>query len=451
MELNIALPEPNQDLENLKNSIGILSGYIEQYKDAEQLRASIERLDVILNALIRKMEKTPVEFFTNQIFKDLNIQIINIINSIKNYVGTGQTTYKMQISIYTDAIIGIVPRLCFNDKETIKESLSVTVGHYKRTLTNLQTKIKEYEKNITDNNIKIEKLNNKIAEQQSIINGFAQQFNDSQLKNNTVFTEKITEFNEKNTNNQDKIKTDWDSTKQSIKKEWHDIVEIVDKYAIQKKEEWTSIKSEYDNSFNDLKSDLTDSANITLAEIQKRKQEIEQLYGLVGKTVSCGEYKKYADGETIMIWVLYGLAFLIMLIISGFMAFVGYQDFKINQTINWLNMFARLPVALILYAPAFYLAMEAKKRHNHQIELRDFEIKISSIDPYLKNIDLVESEREIEENNEKVSAKDIKLELAKEFFSRNKTTKKDENIIIPKEVIDIVKQISEICNPNKNK
>ncbi len=451
MELNIALPEPNQDLDNLNKSIRAFSNTIEQQKDNEQLKTLLNRSEIILKTLIQKMEKTQAEFFTNQLFKELNTQIININNNIVNYLNTRNENYKIQANSHIDVIINIMPRLCFNDKETIKESLSVTVGNYKKTLSNLQAKIKDYETNIANNTEKIKQLNDKIAQQQSIINGFSQQFNDSQLKNSTTFTEKITEFNEKNADNQEKIKTDWNNTKHGIKREWEEIAEVVDKYAAQKKEEWTSIKNEYDSNFDDLRNNLTDKANITLVEIKKRKQEIEQLYGLVGKTVSCGEYKKYADGETVMIWVLYGLAFLIMLAISGFMAFIAYQDFKINQTINWLNMLARLPVALILYAPAFYLAMKAKKRHNRQIELRDFEIKISSIDPYLKNIDLVESEREIEENNEKVSAKDIKLELAKEFFSRKKTTKKDENIIIPKEVIDIIGQISKICNPNKDK
>lgn len=451
MELNIALPEPNQDLDNLKKSIKVFSDTIEQQKDNEQLQTLLNRSEIILKTLIRKMEKTQAEFLTNQLFKELNAQIINTSNNVINYLNTRNEDYKLQANSCIDAIVNIMPRLCFNDKETINESLSVTVGNYKKTLSNLQAKIKDYETNIADNTEKIKQLNDKITQQQNIINGFSQQFNDSQLKNNTAFTEKITEFNEKNIDNQEKIKTDWNNTKHSIKKEWEEITEVADKYAAQKKEEWTSIKNEYDGNFDNLRNNLTDKANTTLTEIKKRKQEIEQLYGLVGKTVSCGEYKKYADGETAIIWWLYIIAFIIMLIISCFMAFITYQDFKINQTINWLNMLARLPIALILYAPAFYLAMEAKKRHNHQMELRDFEIKISSIDPYLKNIDLVESEREIEENNEKVSAKDIKLELAKEFFSRKKTTKKNENIIIPKEMIDIIGQISKICNPNKDK
>ena len=62
MELNIALPEPNQDLDNLNKSIRAFSNTIEQQKDNEQLKTLLNRSEIILKTLIQKMEKTQAEF-----------------------------------------------------------------------------------------------------------------------------------------------------------------------------------------------------------------------------------------------------------------------------------------------------------------------------------------------------------------------------------------------------
>ena len=180
-------------------------------------------------------------------------------------------------------------------------------------------------------------------------------------------------------------------------------------------------------------------------DINERKNEVENLYGLIGKNSTAGNYKRYASDETPIIWRLYILAFLLMFLVSLLLAYCLWNDFNMNHSIRWFDLLARLPITFVLYAPALYLAMEAKKRHNRQIELQDFEMKISSIDPYLKNIDFVESRRVLE-NPDKLSARDVKLELAKDLFSTNKKSLKNDNLIIPKEFIEFMEQLSKICN-----
>ena len=95
-----------------------------------------------------------------------------------------------------------------------------------------------------------------------------------------------------------------------------------------------------------------------------------------------------------------------------------------------------------------YTAIEARKRRNQEIALRDFEIKIANIDPYLKNIDFVETEREnsgqpFQEGTK--TARDLKIELAKEFFSI-KQVKDTENIVFPKDAIEFFEKIMSFCD-----
>ena len=138
-----------------------------------------------------------------------------------------------------------------------------------------------------------------------------------------------------------------------------------------------------------------------------------------------------------------------MVTIAVFLGVSIYFDYQTNHSFNWLDILLRVPISFVFYAPALYLAMEAKKRHNRQIELRDLEIKISAIDPYLKNIDFVESRRE-KGTDGTLSAREVKLELAKKLFSPKQNNNKNDNIIIPKELIDLFEQMSKVCNSIRN-
>ena len=114
---------------------------------------------------------------------------------------------------------------------------------------------------------------------------------------------------------------------------------------------------------------------------------------------------------------------------------------------SWWTVLTRLPIAVVLLLPAFYTAIEARKRRNQEILLRDFEIKIANVDPYLKNIDFVESEREAKQNIPEGSktARELKLELAKEFFGRHEV-KDTDNIVIPKDMIDLLEKFMRFCD-----
>lgn len=452
MELNIYLTDNrlNTELENLKKAFNAYSALSMKYENVAELQIIFSRANTVLETLKNKFDKTQEEFFTKALFTNLSNHITNMNNTITNYYNTKNNSYLSQANTNIDNIISSMSSLTFDDKETISNSLSLTVGNYKKSLTKLEQKIPENEQNIENLNKRIEQLKTVITKQQEIIEGFSSKFNDNQLSRDKLFTEKITEFNNTNADNQETIKADWRNSKNNIQNEWSGIIKDIDKHVVEKKEEWTKIIENYDIDFDELKKNLINNSEETLNEIKQRRKEIEQLYGIVGKTVSCGEFKKYADGETVMIWVLYGVAFAIMFGVSIFTAILIYLDYTKNHSLNWLDILARMPITFILYAPALYLAMEAKKRHNHQMELRDFEIKISSIDPYLKNIDFVESEKEKNMTSDKITARDIKLELAKEFFARKKQDKKNENIIIPKEFIDLVGQLTKICNFNNN-
>ena len=117
-----------------------------------------------------------------------------------------------------------------------------------------------------------------------------------------------------------------------------------------------------------------------------------------------------------------------------------------QQTFSWWSLLTRLPIAIILLLPASYMAIESRRHRNEEIALRDFEIKIANIDPYLKNIDFVETERENTNPSEsgKMTARDLKIELAKEFFSKKKEEENPKNIVISEDMIKLFEKFMKI-------
>ena len=216
------------------------------------------------------------------------------------------------------------------------------------------------------------------------------------------------------------------------------------KYSEQIKESEDNIQKQFYEKYEDLKQ----QTNSIVAYMEERQEEIKKIYGLIGDMVSCGEYKKYANDEhktaNVLFWTSFGLfcTAAVVMIVATICELFNEGDF------SWWTVLTRLPIALVILLPAFYTAIEARKRRNQEIALRDFEIKIANIDPYLKNIDFVETEREnsgqpFQEGTK--TARDLKIELAKEFFSI-KQVKDTENIVFPKDAIEFFEKIMSFCD-----
>lgn len=449
MDLNIQLSKENNELEALKKYILTFNSLKTKDVDCIEYNEILSRADVIITTLVEKMNKMQEEFITIQTIRDISVQVNSINTNLSNFISSKYTNYLTQANSNIESLIGLMSKLCFTDKETIQESLASVVGNYKRQLTNLEKKVVKYESQIEKYEKDIANLSNAIEKQQTVIEGFSQQFSDAQIKRDTDFTDKITEYNQTNSSNQELIKREWHKIQEAFALKAKNIFDEFTDNTTEKEGEWGKVKENFDAEFQHLKDDLALKTQKAVDEITQRNEEVEKLYGLFGKNVTCGNLKQLADNENKIIWGLYISSLVIMLIVAICLGISIYLDYQTNHSFNWFDIFLRVPIAFIFYAPALYLAMEAKKRHNRQIELRDLEIKISAIDPYLKNIDFVESKRE-KDSDEILTAREVKLELAKKLFSPKEHVIKNDNIIIPKELIDLFEQMSKVCNSIKN-
>lgn len=412
---------------DLITPINTLKESLEKVQLNEQNTATYEKLKILIPILESRVNGMGVMICNPTYLNNISAYLSNIQSYINSDIASPSSGYYGNISGQIDNIVAQLPQIPTVDKTTVKQSLNQIIGIYKKQNENIIEKIKQekdgLEKEVSTLKQKVASLetqiNNKEQELTTLAENFKQQFTSSQnLRDQTA-------------------RTKLDNTLQL----WD---EAGRKYSEQIKNNEEDIQRKFDEKYEDLKQQTIS----IIKYMEERQEEIKKIYGLVGEMVSCGEYKKYAIDEhktaNIMFWTSFGLfcvAALVM-VVATIIELCGDGIF------SWWTVLTRLPVALVILLPAFYTAIEARKRRNQEIALRDFEIKIANIDPYLKNIDFVESEREATGQATQEgckTARDLKIELAKEFFSI-KQVKDTDNIVIPRDMIELFEKFMAFCD-----
>lgn len=384
----------------------------------EQNTPTYEKLKVLIPILENYVNGTGAMICNPTYLNNISSYLSSIREYVRGDISVPNSNNYINIPAQIDNIVAQLQHIPLANKTDIKQSLSQIVSGYKKQNDNVIEKIKnekdELEKTVSSLKQKVASLEtqitNKETELTNLSENFKQQFNSSQNSRDQHFRTKL-----------DSTLRIWDEAGQ--------------KYSEKIQNNETEIQKKFDEKYEDLKQQTTS----IIKYLEERKEEIKKIYGLVGDIVSCGEYKKYAQKEhsfaNTTFWVAFALMCTAALILIGA---IIYEIFW-QQTFSWWSLLTRLPIAIILLLPASYMAIESRRHRNEEIALRDFEIKIANIDPYLKNIDFVESERENTNPSEsgKMTARDLKIELAKEFFSKKKEEENPKNIVISEDMIKL--------------
>ena len=132
---------------------------------------------------------------------------------------------------------------------------------------------------------------------------------------------------------------------------------------------------------------------------------------------------------------------MLMLSTVIFLSVLFYIDIT-SPNFNPINLLYRMPLGFTLLLPAWYCANIANKQRNREFQLRDFEIKTAGLEPFIENMKMVKyNEKDGEENKKD----ETKLELVKNIFQNDLDKKKvdDKNIIIPKDMLELLKSCLE--------
>ena len=412
---------------DLITPINTLKESLEKVQLNEQNTATYEKLKILIPILESRINGMGSIICNPTYLNNIFSYLSNIQSYVNSDIASPSSGYYGNIPGQIDNIVAQLLYIPAVDKTTAKQSLGQIISTYKKQNENIIEKIKQekdgLEKEVSTLKQKVAgletQIKNKEQELITLAENFKQQFTSSQnLRDQTA-------------------RTKLDDTLQL----WD---EAGRKYSEQIKNNEEEIQKKFDEKYEDLKQQT-----ISIIEyMEGRQEEIKKIYGLVGEIVSCGEYKKYAQREHSFANITFWSAFILMCISASVLIGAMTYDIFWQKSFSWISLLTKLPIAIILLLPASYMAIESRRHRNQEIALRDFEIKIANIDPYLKNIDFVESEREatgqaIQEGCK--TARDLKIELAKEFFSA-KQVKDTDNIVIPKDMIELFEKIMSFCD-----
>lgn len=411
---------------DLITPIAKLKETLEKVQLNDQNTAIYERLKSIIPILENRVNGVGALVCNPSYLNNINSYLANIQNYVNNDISNPTSGYFNNIPGQIDNIISQLMYIPESNKLETKQTLNQITGIYKKRNDDIVEQINKEKTNFANEfallQQKVDELkaqiNTKEQELTNLSDSFKKQFTEAQNLREVTFKTR-----------QDGILQSWDNAGK------------------QYSEQIKASEEDIQKKFNEKYIALENQTKEIISELETRRDEINKIYGLIGDTVLSGEYKKYADEEHEKANDLFWVSFWLFCAASAVMVVALIVEMCSEGEFSWWTVLTRLPIAVVLLLPAFYTAIEARKRRNQEILLRDFEIKIANVDPYLKNIDFVESEREAKQNIPEGSktARELKLELAKEFFGKHEV-KDTDNIVIPKDMIDLLEKFMRFCD-----
>jgi hypothetical protein len=238
-------------------------------------------------------------------------------------------------------------------------------------------------------------------------------------------------FNDLDTKSQD-----FENTINNLKKESDGIQKGLEEVDAATKLFIVKTSEKYESQLNELKISFQEEANQTLSEMKQRKDDVEKLWGIIGKSATVGQSKSYADDAKsfadTMMWICVALMTIGLIFIG-----ISTWKFFLQPEFNYIDFVGKVLVSAVVLIPALYCANISKLQRDREFQLRDFEVKVAALEPFMESMAM----HNTEDNTEKDK---VKLELTKSFFDKQfaKTNKHNDSILIPKEFVKILRDFA---------
>lgn len=356
-------------------------------------------------------QTVPTQILTNLESNIFNLQNSNIKNIEATYnLYTAVMTDLSRIPVYNDqhitkAGIGQIINKFNNDKEKIQNNISDEINKFqqsqkeeiekwKKEKEGLEKEIATLKKENEDLNIALNTLSQTISSE------------------NTRLADIILKFQ----NNYDKKMEDIQAS-------------------------YNQVQSDMTDNFDTFFKASTKKTDQLYTYMQEKQKDVENLWGIIGKASVSGSSQNYANRAKNFAHAMMVVSLIIMICVIVFLSFAFYKDIT-SPNFNPVNLLYRIPFGFTLFIPAWYCANIANKQRNREFQLRDFEIKTAGLEPFIENMKMVKCNEKSGEENKK---DETKLELVKDIFQNDLDKKKvdDKNIIIPKDMLELLKSCLE--------
>ena len=363
--------------------------------------------------------------------ESLNKNIVNILSHIDNYKKNRRPNYIDGMRNSTDKILELKSFFNIiktpNDFEGVREN----IGNFRKSVGQYYYNIKEEYKEVEDRysemkdqfhrlsediNKQMDKLNKMETEIEKLRNDFSQKFINNQDKRNKNFEEFRSKIN--------------DEMKNRIKSFERRIDTIEDEFIKSKRK----LEKKYDEEVDGYKNKLNKDQEEVLEELGKYKEKAIKIVGTIGSTGITGAYKESADYERNVSYVWHGISLVSIAILIIYSA-VQFPEMlrEFNNKFNWALLGWRVFITSAFGTMFAYASKQANKHANLSEKNRRMELELSSLGPYLAELD--------ESRQHK-----IKEELSQELFGNgnedfNIKNENDEVVTVPSNLFNLIIQI----------
>lgn len=405
---------------NVHQVVDSTLNYINKLKNETDLtdsqKDSLDAYELLVTYAKYVLDNCVTQTVPTQLLTNLEANIINLQSSnIKNI----ETTYNLYTAVMND--LSKIP--VYNDKHITKAGIGKIIDNF---------------------NLSKEKIQNDISDE---INKFQQ----SQKEETEKWKKEKEDFEKEISNlrkERDDLSLEINALSQRISSEDTRLTDIILKFQTDYDKKMGFIQEDFDRSQTDMKNEFKGfseenkkKTDELYAYMQEKQKDVEKLWGIIGKASVSGSSQNYANRAKNFAHVMTSISLLIMIGVVVFLSYALYKDIT-SPMFNPINLLYRIPFGFTLFLPAWYCANIANKQRNREFQLRDFEIKTAGLEPFIENMRMVKCNEKSNEANKK---DETKLELVKNIFQNDLDKKKvdDKNIIIPKDMLELLKSCLE--------
>lgn len=344
-------------------------------------RSHIERYFIILSFVNEVFRGTPDYFMPMTVVDRIADNMLNIINSLKNFTSNQADSYLSQVDDFVDRIIvdlpGFITPKSMNDIQRLKS----VVDNLIKSINKDYSKVSDEFKKITS---QLSNAENTLKNIVSTIDSEKQRLDNTITQFSNAFTEQ----------QNDRLKTFTEAEKERVSINNRNSEQfIAEKKALYEKtsSEIINMKLETFNELIEIRDSYVDKKDEILAQMEEDKRQVRNIFKIVNSDSTTGAYKLNADTERKIKNRWHNMA------VVGFIALIFYSILSsiniISNDLSWMSFANRWYVFITTGLFTGYAARQANLLNKIEQENRDKQLRLATIEAFLSTFDPEEVEK----------------------------------------------------------
>lgn len=354
----------------------------EIYDDISRLKLSIEHIQQILSQAIPHL-------VTEHQLNNIASSAQNSLSELRNYNSNRNVGHIENANSNIEQALSTAQALP-TLKPSKKEGLASLITHFSK---NIQNTIDD----LTQKKVGIENELKQTQDNISALKNDLQSLLSALQKQQESILNLSTQFQEQFFNQQEERRKEFGNEVAKLKEQSEALISELD-------QKFTEEAQDLEKGVLDLQKNIQLGGETFVSELQNKSEKASKLLESVGITTHTYGYAGVANQERQSGNWLRSFAIILMLISVGILIGPTLFHLVIERTaVDWQNILYRIPTSIIVFIPAFYLAREAAKHREFEVQNKRIELELAALNPYLELF------KEDEKNK-------IKEELVRNYF-----------------------------------